>query len=122
MKYWEGEHMEDKLIEILETFGYPVMRQGAMLDDEEYPDDFFTFWNNDTYNLNHYDNKEKATAYDFDVNFYSCSPSRTYEKITDAINLLKSNGFIINGRGHDVASDEASHTGRGISVIGIMEV
>ena len=31
--------MEDKLIELLETFGYPVIRQGSLGEDESYPDE-----------------------------------------------------------------------------------
>ena len=30
--------MEDKLIEILESYGYPVRRQGSLAENEEYPD------------------------------------------------------------------------------------
>ena len=36
--------MEDLLISTLETFGFPVMLQGALLPNEPYPADFFTFW------------------------------------------------------------------------------
>ena len=39
-------NLEDLLIEILESFGYPVMLQGSMLPDDKYPNHFFTFWNN----------------------------------------------------------------------------
>ena len=38
--------MEDKLIEVLSSFGYPVIRQGSMTEDEAYPPTFFTIWNN----------------------------------------------------------------------------
>ncbi|MFR7662245.1 MAG: hypothetical protein ACLUZ0_04030 [Coprococcus sp.] len=40
--------MEDQLIQLLETFEYPVIRQGSLPEDEVYPDSFFTFWNNDS--------------------------------------------------------------------------
>lgn len=109
--------MEDKLIEVLESFDYPVIRQGSLAEDEAYPDDFFTFWNNDSSDASHYDNESKSSVYDYDVNFYSNSPAHTYSKLRDAITLLKSEGFIVTSDGHDVASDEDTHTGRGVNVL-----
>lgn len=109
--------MEDRLIELLSTYGYPVMRQGSLGEDEPYPDNFFTFWNNDSYDGAHYDNEAVSTAYDYDVNFYSNSPANTYDVLRQAITLLKTNGFIISGDGYDVASDEDSHTGRGVRAL-----
>ena len=50
--------MEDLLIEILSDFGYPVMLQGSLADDEPYPDNFFTFYNNDSYS-HFYDNNSR---------------------------------------------------------------
>lgn len=108
--------MEDKLIEILETFGYSVVRQGSLGPDEEYPDNFFTFWNNDSPNHAHYDNAEYGTEWDFDVNFYSIDPEKTYQVLADARIKLKQNKWIIPGKGYDVASDEVTHTGRGMRV------
>lgn len=109
--------MEDRLIELLSTYGYPVIRQGSLSEDEPYPDNFFTFWNNDSYDGAHYDNEAVSTAYDYDVNFYSNSPANTYDVLRKAITLLKTNGFIISGDGYDVASDEDSHTGRGVRAL-----
>lgn len=108
--------MEDKLIEILETFGYPVIRQGSLGQDEEYPDSFFTFWNNDSPDHAHYDNAEYGTEWDFDVNFYSIDPEKTYQVLADARIKLKQNKWIIPGKGYDVASDEVTHTGRGMRI------
>lgn len=109
--------MEDLLIEILETFGYPVIRQGSLGPDEEYPDHFFTFWENDSYDGSHYDNDNVSCVYNYDVNFYSINPDFTYTKLREAKKLLKSENFIISGDGYDVASDEDSHTGRGMNVL-----
>lgn len=108
--------MEDELIEILEKFGYPVVRQGSLGPDEEYPDSFFTFWNNDSPDHAHYDNAEYGTEWDFDVNFYSIDPEKTYQVLADARIKLKQNKWIIPGKGYDVASDEVTHTGRGMRV------
>ena len=109
--------MEDNLIEILSTFGYEVYRQGSMSDDEEYPETFFTFWNNDSPDHSHYDNSEYGTAWDFDVNVYSTDPALTYSVLADARIALKAAGWIIPGKGYDVASDEPTHTGRGINAL-----
>ena len=108
--------MEDRLIEILSLFGYPVMRQGSLAPDEHYPDNFFTFWNNDTPDHSHYDNVEYGTAWDFDVNFYSVDPEKTYSVLAEARKKLKQEKWIVPGKGYDVASDEVTHTGRGMRV------
>ena len=34
----------------------------------------------------------------------------------EAKKILKENNFIVTGKGHDVVSDEPTHTGRGIDV------
>lgn len=109
--------MEDLLIKILSEFGYPVILQGSMLPDEKYPNHFFTFWNNSSYDDAFYDNEEHATIYDYSVNFYSIDPSLVYSKLREAKVELKKHGFIISGDGHSVASDEPTHDGRGINVL-----
>jgi len=109
--------MEDLLIELLESFDYPVIRQGSMGPDDAYPENFFTFWNNDSYDGSHYDNDDVSTIYDYDVNFYSVDPDATYTKLREAKKLLKANGFIISGDGYDLDSDEDTHTGRGMNVL-----
>lgn len=105
--------MEDALINILKSFGYPVFRQGSLNEDEKYPDSFFTFWNNDSQNHTHYNNKRYGTVWDFDVNFYSNDPSKTYSVLDSAIKKLIENKWIVPNLGFDVASDEITHTGRG---------
>lgn len=109
--------MEDLLIELLSSFGYPVIRQGSMSDDESYPNDFFTFWNNESPDHAHYDNDDYGTEWDFDVNFYSTNPAKTYTVLADARTLLKQNKFVVPGKGYDVMSDEPTHTGRGLQVL-----
>lgn len=107
--------MEDLLIELLESFGYPVILQGSMNPEDSYPDHFFTFWNSSTYNNSHYDNEEIQYVYEYDVNFYSVNAEMVYSVLREAKKLLKSNGFISSGDGHSVASDEPTHDGRGMT-------
>lgn len=104
----------DKLIELLCTFEYPVYRQGSLTDDEQYPDSFFTFWNPDSPDHAHYDNEQYGIDWLFDVNFYSTDAEKTWNVLLEARQLLKDNGFIIPSNGYDVASDEPTHTGRGM--------
>lgn len=109
--------MEDLLIEILENMGFDVYRQGSFSAGDEYPDSFFTFWNNSSSETRFYDNSAMAEEQDFDVNFYSTDPDKTYTVLRNAKQILKENGFIIYDSGHDVGSDKRTHTGRGIGII-----
>lgn len=108
--------MKDLLIETLEPFGYPIFQQGSLSEEEAYPESFFTFWNNDSNDDMFYDNEPRQTIWDFDLNFYSIDPLLVNEVLIKAKAKLKENDFIVIGKGHDVASDEPTHTGRGINV------
>lgn len=111
--------MKDLLIETLEPLGFPILLQGSLGEDEAYPDSFFTFWNNTTDGDSFYDNEENSYVWDFDLNFYSSDPAAVNSKLMEAKQLLKSQGFVVTGKGYDVYSDEPTHTGRGIHVLKI---
>lgn len=108
---------KDLLINILETFGFPVRLQGTLNETEEYPDTFFTFWNNKSEDGNHYDNNPISYIWDFDVNDYSTDPEQVESLQLRAKEALMNRGFIIDGKGYDIASDEPTHTGRGMHVL-----
>ena len=108
--------MEDNLIQLLSTFGYPVIRQGSLPSDTAYPDTFFTFWNSTEEGQSFYDNETASVVYDFDVNVYSTSPDTAYSLLASARKLLKTNGYVTPTRGFDVPSDEITHIGRGMIV------
>lgn len=109
--------MVDKLIELLESLGYPVMRQGSLADDEPYPSTFITFTVRDTEDGVHYDNKPSCYWWHFDVNVYSNDPLLVEQKSMELKTLLQEKGFLQNGKGYDAASDEKSHTGWGMEFI-----
>ena len=117
MERRKGERMEDKLIDILASLGYPVILQGSLLADEPYPDHFFTFWNRSSSGRSYYDNCETSTVYNFDVNFYSIDPELVYSKLREAKEKLKGAGFVVSGDGYALKSDEPTHDGRGMTVI-----
>lgn len=105
--------MEDTLIAILQTINTNVRRQGSITDTEQYPQSFFTFWNDDSPDHAHYDNDNYGTDWVFSVNAYSTDPAETYQMISDARDALKAAGWVVTSRGYDVTSDVTSHTGRG---------
>lgn len=111
------------LINTLEkAFNYPVFLQGSLSDEDEYPKNFFTYWNNDTSDDQFYNNQNNQTNWDFDLNFYSKDPVLVNSIFKTAKPILKSVGFIVDGTGYDVLSDEKTHTGRGINLIYIQKV
>ena len=109
--------MEDLLISMLETLGYPVRLQGSLLPDESYPDHFFTFWNDSADGTSYYSNTEGAIVWAYSINFYSNDPLLTNSTLLEAKKLLKNAGFIVTGAGYDLPSDEPTHTGRGIEAL-----
>ena len=112
--------MEDMLIKILSVFDCPILRQGSMAQEEAFPKYFFTFWNNSAENKYH-SNDITATIWNYDLNFYGICPKTVYDTMSKAIEVLKEAGFIVSGKGYDVASDETSHIGRGIQIFVIEE-
>lgn len=104
------------LIDTLESFGYPIYLQGSLSDEDDYPDSFFTFFNNGTTDDRFFDNAETCTIWDIDLNIYSNDPVVVNETFITAKPLLKAAGFIVNGVGYDIISDESTHTGRGINL------
>lgn len=108
--------MEDNLIRILESFGYPVYRQGSMSDDEAYPPTFITFRNYDTPDHSHYSNDTYGFVHGYNVFVYSNNPTLTYSVLEAIRKKLKEAGWITKGKGFDASSDEESHTGRGLDV------
>lgn len=105
--------MKDKLITALSTLKYPVYLQGSLASDQPYPDAFFTFWNNTTFDHADYDNGPVAWVWSFDVNFYARDPALVNSVPLLAIDAVKAAGFIVGGRAQDLPSDQPDVTGRG---------
>lgn len=110
--------VKNLLINTLDNaFHYPIYLQGSLSLHEAYPDTFFTFWNNSADDASFYDNQESDVIWNFDLNIYSNDPEVVNTVLLQAKAFLKSVGFIPNGSGHDVMSDEPTHTGRGMNVL-----
>jgi hypothetical protein len=109
--------MLDNLIETLTPLGYPVRQQGSLLPKENYPPHFFTFWNDAADGSSFYSNTENATVWQYSLNFYSVDPQKANTMLLEAKKLLKAAGWVVTGKGYAVASDEPTHTGRGITIL-----
>ena len=109
----------DKLIEVVSPLvDNKMYRQGSLTENDKYPELFATFWENESGDGNHYDNKITASYdYNFDLNIYGSDVELVYETMEKAIFTLKENNFIVNGKGFDIASDEPNYIGRHIEVL-----
>ena len=103
--------MKTLLIETLEATGYPAFLQGAFAEDEQYPDSFITFFTLSGDDAAHFDNEALGTAWGYQVIFYSNDPRLIATVPGDIYRRMKAAGFIPQGRGRDIPSDEPTHTG-----------
>lgn len=103
--------MKEQLISILATLGYTVFLQGTLQDTASYPESFFTFWNFTTPEAAYYDNDAGRAVWGFWIYFYSTSPLLVETEPEKARKLLKSSGYILEGKAHDIAVDKPTHTG-----------
>jgi hypothetical protein len=104
--------MKQKLIDILEKFcPNGVFLQGSMNPDDAYPSEFITFFVTYTESRAHYDNAARVCGWHFAVIYYSDDPQQVNTKPFDIAAALKAAGFVQQGKGSDILSDEPSHTG-----------
>lgn len=104
--------MKQKLIDVLEKHcPNNVYLQGSMNAEEDYPDEFITFFVVQTNDLAHYDNAVLSVGWQFAVIYYSNDPTKVNTKPFQIAADLKAAGFIQHGKGSDILSDEQTHTG-----------
>lgn len=103
--------MKQKLIKALSAFGFPVYLQGTLNPEEAYPQTFITFFVDSTDDNGHFENKTNSVNWSFSVILYSNDPEIVNTKPDEIRAALKAVGFIPQGKGNDVMSDEPTHTG-----------
>lgn len=103
--------MKQKLITALQSFGYPVYLQGTLNPEETYPNTFITFFVDSTEDNGHFDNETNSVDWYFSVILYSNDPAIVNTKPNEIRAALKAAGFIPQGKGNDIMSDEPTHTG-----------
>ena len=105
-----------KLIEVLESIGYPVYLQGSFTEGQEYPDAFFTYWRFDAPEPSHYNNQAFSCSWGFWIYVYSNNPRALEQVEQETKKKLKENGFTPVGNWVDSKSDEPTHTGSMLTV------
>lgn len=108
--------MRKKLVDLLNILNYPVFLQGSLLDNEVYPDSFFTFWNFQGDENTHYDNIPNSCSWGFWIYFYSINPELVETELDKVKKILKQNGFTTKGKAIDAASDVKTHTGKMLTI------
>lgn len=104
--------MKEKLIAILECFCPDnVYLQGTLNDEEDFPQDFITFFVSDTGDLEYFDNALVGEAWHFSVIYYSNDPAKVNSVPFTISAALKNAGFIPEGKGRDIFSNKAGYTG-----------
>lgn len=107
--------MKRLLIDTISKVGFiegkTLLMQGTYNPDETYPDYFVTFWTNYADDGVHFDNETKSYDWAFSVIVYGINPAIVNEKSNEIRAALKAAGFIPQGKGQDIPSDEPTHTG-----------
>jgi len=107
--------VKNKLMAILDDYDYPYYLQGTV-EEGNYPESFFTFWNTDSYDQSFYDNSAHRHVYVFTLYFYSTDPDLVNAVLLEAKEDFEGAGWIVRGKGYDVPSDDPSYTGRAIEL------
>lgn len=100
-----------QLFELFEEIGLPYYRQGS-LSDKDYKPAFFTFWNIDTPQDSHYDNKLIRFNEYVQVGFYTNDAKLIYSQMDDFITRARAKGFVIATLPQDANADKDNYFGR----------
>lgn len=107
--------MKLKLIDALTACGFiqgeTLFLQGTINPDAAYPETFVTFWTDYTADSAHYENRTDSVEWHFTVILYSSNATTVNTKPAEIRAKMKEAGFLPQGKGNDIPSDEKTHTG-----------
>lgn len=108
--------MWEKLEKVLDKFEEenqtPYYRQGSLVDTDNIPKTFLTFWNTTTPEGSFYDDKANSASWTWTVYFYTTDPSLIYSLPSQFLELAKTEGFIPQGKANDIPSGIEGYVGR----------
>ncbi len=79
----------------------PVYIEGDAPPNEELPSEYYTVSEDATTNAVSADNKAKAHLYEFTLKWYTTSAERVYSGLIEAIELLQSKNYDVEGVGYN---------------------
>ena len=111
--------MNEEIIKLLESLGYPVYMQGSLPEDAN-PEAFFTFWNFTAEDASYYDNDSKTYEVGYWVYFYSLDPVLPDTMLLEARKILKEHDYVPDGPGKSVMAHNKDYTGKVMEVYKII--
>lgn len=107
---------KQELFDIFEEMGFEYWLMHQMPANKKYPSSFFTYLTTDAPFIEYHDNKPMAVSWAFMIGFYTDDPGIMDITIIRLMNKLQAAGWIVEGPGEDVESDEPTHTGRRLTI------
>ncbi len=111
--------MTDKLIEILESFGYPVRLRTYLLGTDTMPETLITYEETASEDGRVYDNSEHAVKWSYTVTIISTNPQTTLTVAKDLKKKLKGTDFTMQGLGTGFSADGTGYVGRNCYIHGV---
>lgn len=103
--------MNDEIYNTLDALGFPVFLHGTLGEDEPFPDTFITYTTVDSPDAFPFDDNPTHTVWYYQIIVYS-NDRQTLEQVAESSRAaLKAAGFIPQGKGRDIPSEETTHTG-----------
>lgn len=106
-----------EVFEIFKNLGYDGLyfRQGS-LGNDQWPNNFFTYFNVDTPGIAYRDNKLTQYSVNTIVYFYSNDSDFVYEEMDRFETEARKKGFIIAGKSYDAPSGRNDYFGRLLNI------
>lgn len=107
----------DRIYDTLISLGLPVFLQGSLGENEPYPEKFITYWISDSEDESHYDDRVHTVIWYATIIFYSRDMLEIADFSKQIRNLLEEAGFIPQGKGNLIPSDEPGWVGYGVDFV-----
>lgn len=103
--------MKELLIQTLAALKIPIFLHGTLGEDEPFPPAFITFITTASDDAFEFDDTPTHTSWEYQVIIYSDDPQKLEQYAAQSRTALKGAGFIPQGKGVDIQSEEPTHTG-----------
>lgn len=110
------EKLEVVLNKFEEETQTPYYRQGSLIDTDELPNQFLTFWNSETPQSSFYDNEPSRAIWTWEIYFYFKNPKLLYTLPNKFIEIARENNFILQEEARDIASGVQGYLGRYLTI------